>query len=66
MQKIDELKNGSEKKNSRCAKIKEACQTCAWAEWDKVALGVFFPSGWDLMDCNALVLNFDMKSTKKK
>ena len=22
-----------------------------WVEWDKVALGVFFPSGWDLMDC---------------
>ena len=20
-------------------------------EWDKVALGIFFPSGWDLMDC---------------
>ena len=24
---------------------------CRWVEWDKVALGVFFPSGWDLMDC---------------
>ena len=24
---------------------------CRWAEWDKVALGVFFSSGWDLMDC---------------
>ena len=24
---------------------------CRWVEWDKVALGVFFPSGWDLIDC---------------
>ena len=24
---------------------------CRWVEWDKVALGVFFPSGWYLMDC---------------
>ena len=24
---------------------------CRWVEWDKVALGGFFPSGWDLMDC---------------
>ena len=21
-----------------------------WVEWDTVAFGVFFPSGWDLMD----------------
>ena len=27
---------------------------CRWAEWDKVALGVFFSSGWDLMDCESL------------
>ena len=24
---------------------------CRWVEWDKEALGGFFPSGWDLMDC---------------
>ena len=24
---------------------------CGWVEWDKVALGDFFPSRWDLMDC---------------
>ena len=22
-----------------------------WVEWHNEALGVFFPSGWDLMDC---------------
>ena len=22
-----------------------------WVEWDNVASGVFFSSGWDLMDC---------------
>ena len=27
---------------------------CRWVEWDKVALGVFFPSGWDLMDCEVV------------
>ena len=24
---------------------------CRWVEGEKVALGVFFPSGWDLTDC---------------
>ena len=24
---------------------------CRWVEWDKEALGGFFPSGWELMDC---------------
>ena len=23
---------------------------CKWVKWEKVALGVFLPSGWDLMD----------------
>ena len=24
---------------------------CRWVEWDKVALGVFFPSEGNLMEC---------------
>ena len=23
---------------------------CRWVEWDKETLGVFLPSGWELMD----------------
>ena len=26
-------------------------ELCRSVEWDKVGLGVFFSSGWDLMDC---------------